>query len=66
MQTHATGDRVVPIRINLHEETDGLEALHRSWTQQVAAWRLAHDIAVENAESILRRTDDLIAKLEAR
>jgi hypothetical protein len=64
MQTHAA--RVVPIRVNLHEETDGLEAMHRSWTQQVSAWRLAHDIAVESAESILRRTDALIAKLEAR
>jgi hypothetical protein len=52
--------------VNLQQETDGLATLHRSWTQHVQAWEMAHGAAAANAESILARMDALIAKLEAR
>lgn len=66
MQPHiAAEDHPNLIRVSLEDETNGLEALHRGWTQQVAAWRLAHGAAVENAREILARTDALIARLEA-
>jgi hypothetical protein len=67
MQTHTTGnDRSSLPGISLQQETDGLEALHRRWAQQVAAWRLAHEAAVGSATSILARIDALIGRLEAR
>ncbi|MBI1211716.1 MAG: hypothetical protein GC190_09660 [Alphaproteobacteria bacterium] len=50
----------------LYQETDGLARLHQTWTQHVAAWRLAHEAAAANAEDVLARMDALIAKLEAR
>ena len=66
MQTHAAGETLSnPTRVSLHEETDGLEALHRGWAQHVAAWRLAHDAAINNATTIVARMDAVIAKLEA-
>ncbi len=66
MQTvEARDHRAKPVTINLQEETAGLEALHRGWAQQVAAWRLAHEAAVHNTAKILARTDALIAAFEA-
>ena len=57
--------RANPVTINLQEETDDLEALHRGWAQHVAAWRLAHEGAAHNTAKILARTDSLIAAIEA-
>ncbi len=66
MQTLSVGeDRAKPATNGLQEEAQGLEALHRGWTQRVAAWRLAHAAAVQNATSLLARTDRLIAQIEA-
>lgn len=65
MQTLAVGDyRTKPATVCLHDETEGLDALHRGWMQHVAAWRLAHEAAVDNAKNVLARIDALIASLE--
>ena len=65
MQTLAAADyRAKPATVCLHAETEGLDALHRGWTQHVAAWRLAHEAAVDNANNLLARMDALIASFE--
>ena len=66
MQTvEAREHRAEPVTINLQDETDGLEALHRGLAQHVAAWRLAHEAAVHNSAKILTRMDSLIAAIES-
>ena len=52
--------------VGLQQETDGLAHLHLSWAQHVAAWQIAHEVAVANAHTVLARMDALIAKLESR
>lgn len=64
MQTLATKDTFAPIGAGLYEQADDLEALHRQWTRQVAAWQSSHEVAVDNATSMLRRIDTLIAAIE--
>lgn len=66
MQTQAARETSSPIRTCLKDESDGLQTLHRGWTQHVAAWQLAHEATVDKAEALLARMDALIAKLEAR
>ena len=67
MQTHTASERSSsPVLDCLHQESDGLQAMHRGWTQRVAAWRLAHEAAAAKAEGLLARMDALIARLEAR
>lgn len=62
----ADGQNAPRNQANLQQETDGLALLSRSWTQHVAAWQLAHEAAIANAQSVLARMDALIAKLDAR
>lgn len=65
MQTLADADHPAKPALSLQDETECLEDLHRGLIQHVAAWRLAHDAAVDNATRLLARTDALIAALEA-
>lgn len=54
-----------PIRNSLDHEGNELEALNRGWAQHVAAWRMAHQAVVGEAEGLLARMDALIARLES-
>ena len=65
MQTlSVVDDCAVAIGASLHEETDGLDAMHRGLMQKVTAWRSAHDAAVRNTSTVLGRIDALIAAIE--
>jgi hypothetical protein len=65
MQTLAVEtDAAFPHGAGLHDETDSLEALHRAFLEQAAAWRSAHDAAFGNTKAMLARIDALIAGLE--
>ena len=67
MHMHVAGkDAAQNTNIGLQQETDGLAHLHLSWAQHVAAWQIAHEVAVANAQTVLARMDALIAKLESR
>jgi len=66
MQAHVASEDANPIRECLHQESDGLATLHQGWTQHVAAWQLAHQAAVSEAQGLLARMDALIARLESR
>jgi hypothetical protein len=66
MQTHtAEGRRAIDGDACLLEQTDDLDALHRRWLKQVAAWRSAHEAAAQHSASLLGRMDAMIARLEA-
>jgi hypothetical protein len=67
MQMHATeGRRARDGDSGLLEHTDDLDALHRQWLRQVAAWRAAHEAAMQHSASLLGRMDAMIARLEGR